>query len=316
MNPVLVEVLRGGFVESRHHGAFVITDTQGKVVESQGDINAAVFPRSAIKALQALPLLESGAAEKLTNEELALCISSHGGEPEHVRVAQSILSKSSRDETCLECGAHQPMFQKAALKLARNKQAPSPLHNNCSGKHAGFICLATHLGIDHKGYVKQDHAIQKLITAKIENFCGVSLTNAPCGTDGCSIPTFAYPLKNMAHGFAKLIDHKPAERLFKAAVEHPFMVAGTGRFCTNVMKILGEQAFVKTGAEGVFCAALPSQGFGIAIKCNDGAARAAEVILSAILKKYLGDNDKMQAFYNPKQTNWNGIEVGSLRATF
>ena len=325
-NPVLVEVLRGHAIESRHRGSFAVTDADGRVVLSAGDIDRPVFPRSAVKAFQALPLIESGAAEKfgLTAQELALTISSHSGEPLHAETARGILAKAGRDDSCLECGAHWPMSREAERALAASGQKPLTLHNNCSGKHAGFVCLACGLGEDPKNYIQPSHIVQREIRAAGETMTGFNFREEWTGIDGCSIPTYAAPLKNLATGFAKLgtghgLPPKRAEAvklLRKAAAAHPFMVAGTGRLDTIAMEIFGERLFVKTGAEGVYCAALPEQGFGIALKADDGETRAAQAILAGLLHRFLPMNEqerqKFDAIALPTLKNWNGMEVGRI----
>jgi len=325
-NPVLVEVLRGHAIESRHRGAFAVVDADGKTVLTAGDIERPVFPRSAIKAFQALPLLESGAAAKfgLTAKELALTISSHSGEPDHAETARSILVKAGRDETCLECGAHWPMSREAERALAASGQKPLALHNNCSGKHAGFVCLACGLEEDPRYYIRPEHRVQREIKAAGEAMTGFNFRDEWTGIDGCSIPTYAVPLKHLATGFAKFgtgngLDPKRAEAariLRHAAATHPFMVAGTGRLDTVAMEIFGERLFVKTGAEGVYCAALPEQGFGLAVKADDGETRAAQAILAGLLHRFLpmteSERQKFDAIALPILKNWNGMEVGRI----
>lgn len=325
-NPEIVEVLRGEIVESRHRGTIAVVDADGGLVLSIGDVERATFPRSAVKVIQALPLIESGAADAygLTDAELALACSSHNGEAAHVETAAAMLAKAGRDGTTLECGAHWPARPEdiGAIYTAGSLK-PDALHNNCSGKHAGFICFACHTGVDPTGYIQPDHFVQREVTAALADVTGSPLGVEVCGTDGCSIPTYAMPLKAIAHGFAKLatgIGLQPvraaaAKRLFAAVMAEPFMVAGTGRFCTNFMAALPGRVFVKTGAEGVFCGAIPELGLGIAIKCDDGASRAAEVAMAAVtahLLKLNGDPEIMR-FIEPTLTNWNKIQVGRLR---
>lgn len=328
-NPVLVEVLRGPRVESVHRGAVCVVDADGATVLALGDVAAPVFPRSAVKALQALPLIESGAADRygLGEEELAIACGSHGGEPAHVAVAERMLARAALDASALECGAHRPSHQPSADALLRAGRAPSRLHNNCSGKHAGFLCLACHLGVEHHGYVAPDHAVQRTVRTTIEELTGASLGEDRCAVDGCSVPTWAVPLANLARAFARFgtgrgLDGaraKAAARLRAACARQPFFVSGTGRFATVAMETLGERAFVKTGAEGVFCAALPDHGFGIALKCDDGAGRAAEAVTAALLIRLMkldaGKRAVLERFARPVLRNWNGIEVGRLQPT-
>ena len=336
MNPVLVEVTRGQAVESLHRGAVAIVDASGGVAASWGDIDRPVFPRSAVKLLQALPLVESGAADRLglTDEELALACASHNGEPAHVALAAGMLAKGGVDAGVLECGSHWPMLDAAARDLAAAGGQPHALHNNCSGKHAGFVCLACVLhgpGVDLRqyvhGYVQAGHPVMREVDAAIEAVTGASLADAPSGIDGCSIPTYALPLRQLAQTFARLgtgTHLRPgladaARRLRQAVARAPFSVGGTGRFDTRVMERLGERVFCKVGAEGVYCAALPELGLGVAIKMDDGnTARAAEVAMAAVIESCLpldeADAGFMAALSTVVIRNWNGLVVGELRA--
>jgi L-asparaginase II len=330
-DPILVEVLRGDSVECVHRGAAVVCDAAGRIVFSVGEIEQAIYPRSAIKALQALPLVESGAADRygFGHAELALACSSHSGEPRHAETAAAMLAKAGLTEATLECGAHWPSGAAATHGLARSGGKPSALHNNCSGKHSGFVCFACQEGIDPAGYVGIDHKVQRFVAEAVGEVTGHRLDRETAfGIDGCSIPTFAVPLKKLAHGFAKLATGegvgperaKAFARLRAACAAEPFMVAGSGRFCTDVMGLFGERVFVKTGAEGVFCAALPGQGLGVALKCLDGASRASEVMMATLIAKLVpmdeAETAKFQRFVTPVMKNWNGITVGGLRPTF
>ncbi|QLF69745.1 asparaginase [Peteryoungia desertarenae] len=328
-NPVTVEVTRGHIVESRHRGMAVVVDGDGGIVFSAGEIESAVFPRSACKAMQALPLVESGAADAygFGNKELALACASHSGEPEHVTTAARMLASAGRDETTLECGAHWSFNQPVLIDQVRSLDHPTNLHNNCSGKHSGFVCTCCHTGEDPTGYSTYDHPIQQAIRGIMESLTGATLTHDNCGTDGCSIPTYAVPLKGLAHGFAKLgtgqglepIRALAARRLFDACMAEPFYVAGTKRFCTRLMEVAPGKIFAKTGAEGVFCAVLPEKGLSFAVKCEDGATRAAEVMIAALLARHFETDSQEQralaAMANPTMKNWNGIEVGEVRVT-
>ena len=190
-NPFLAEITRGFLIESRHRGSVSVVDSGGAAVFSLGDIDRPVFPRSAVKALQALPLVESGIAEQLglTDEEIALACASHSGEPRHVAAAAAMLAKAGRDVACLECGAHWPMGEAATRALAAQDEEPSALHNNCSGKHAGFVCLACGSGEDPKGYIGSSHSVQQRVRAALEEITGAPHEYENSGTDGCSIPT-------------------------------------------------------------------------------------------------------------------------------
>lgn len=326
-NPVLVEVLRGTAVESRHRGTVAVVDAAGKTITAIGDVSRPVFPRSAVKALQALPLVEAGAADALdlSPAELALACSSHNGEEVHVNSARVMLVKAGLDEDALECGTHWPKRMQDVAQLHRADVCPCALHNNCSGKHAGFLGLARTLGVATRGYIEPDHPVQMEARAAMEGMIGMSLSDMARGTDGCSIPTYAMPLDRLAQGFAcfgtgeglEPIRADATARLYDACVENPFMVAGTGRFCSQVMGALSGRVFVKTGAEGVFIASIPEKGLGVALKCEDGATRASETMMAAVIEALIElDEDESKAlapWLQPRLENWNGIHVGDVR---
>ena len=334
-NPILAEALRGGLVESFHRGALAIVDADGTVHTALGDIDRPIFPRSAVKVLQALPLVASGAAQALglSDEELALACASHGGEPRHAEAAASMLAKAGLDAGALECGAHWPYHEASVREMAARGAQPGALHNNCSGKHAGFVCLGCRLagGRDMaafvRGYVRPEHPVMREVTAALQAATGYDLERAVRGTDGCSIPTYAIPLRHLARAFARVAtgvglspEHaRAARRLREAVGRAPHMVAGSGRFDSRVMARLGERVFCKVGAEGVYCAALPEVGLGVALKMDDGnTARAAEVVMAAVIEARLTldgeDAALMRSLSRVEMRNWNGLEVGSLRA--
>lgn len=334
-NPVLIEVLRGDSVESVHCGAFAVTDAQGTVVASLGDIQRPIFPRSAVKVLQALPLITSGAADRLqlTDAELALACASHNGEPEHVATALGILKKAGLDASALECGTQWPARESVLRGLfTRNEQA-TPLHNNCSGKHAGFVCLACQMALQQghdpvdvvRGYVQPDHPVMREVSAALAAATDTDLSRAPVGTDGCSIPTYAIALRQLALAFARVASGQglspqraqAARRLRQAVARAPFMVGGSGRFDTQVIQRLGERVFCKVGAEGVYCASFPESGYGVALKIDDGNARGAEVTMAALIEAFVplddADRQVLAPLSQPVLKNWNGISVGRLR---
>ncbi|PTW55743.1 asparaginase [Breoghania corrubedonensis] len=326
-NPVLVEVTRGDLVESRHRGALAILDADGASVVTLGDVARPVYPRSAVKALQALPLVESGAAEALdyAPAELALACSSHNGEPVHVNAARVMLMKAGLDEDALECGPQWPRLEADRRALHLAGEEPSPLHNNCSGKHAGFLGLARVMGAQTRGYVKADHPVQQEIRAVLEAMTGAAHGQDVCGIDGCSIPTFAVPLTGLARAFAVFATGEGLEAgragacqtLYEACTANPHMVAGTGRFCTDVMTAFGDRVFVKTGAEGVFCGAIPELGLGIALKCDDGGTRAAEAMMAGVISALLeADEDQaavLKGFNGAPVATRLGVVAGHVR---
>lgn len=307
----------------------IALDADGKVVFSAGEVEAPVFPRSACKAMQALPLVESGAADtyRFGNRELAIACASHSGEDDHAALAASMLARAGLDVSALECGAHWSFDQKPLIHQARTLEKPSALHNNCSGKHAGFVCAACHSGMEVEGYVTYDHPLQGEIRGIMEGLTGAVLAHDNCGTDGCSIPTYAVPLNRLADGFGKMLTGRglapvraaAARRLIAACMAEPFYVAGTKRFCTRLMEIAPGEIFAKTGAEGVYCALLPEKGISIAVKCEDGAGRAAETMVAAVLARFFDRGsepyEKLFSMANHQMHNWNGIKVGEVRAT-
>ena len=326
-NPVLVEVLRGGIVESVHRGSAIVCDAGGAVVFEAGDADKRVFPRSAVKSIQALPLIESGAADRFGfgDKEIALACASHSGEPAHAELSRSMLASAGLDDAALECGWHWPMREDAALELARTGGQPCALHNNCSGKHSGFVCTCVHEGVDPRGYVGREHKSQQWVYEAMEAVTGALHGEDVCAIDGCSIPTYAVPLKSLALGMARMATGtgmaperaKAARRIFAACMAEPFYVAGTGRSDTKIMTAGKGRIFTKTGAEGVFCAALPELGFGIALKCDDGTTRASDVMIAALLAHLLKDDEalaaEIRALATTKVLTRLGAEVGEIR---
>ncbi|MFO1270585.1 MAG: asparaginase [Rubrivivax sp.] len=335
-HPVLAEATRGGIVESFHRGAYAVLDADGGVVAAAGDIDRPVFPRSAVKVLQALPLVASGAADRfgLTDAQLALACASHNGEAEHVATARAMLQQAGVDAEVLECGAHWPYRENFQRAMAERGETPTALHNNCSGKHAGFVCLGCLMaeGADRRaflrGYVKPDHPVMREVGAAIQAATGFDLARTAAGTDGCSIPTYAVPLRHLAQAFARVgtgtglseAHARAARRLRAAVAKAPFMVAGTGRFDTRVMERLGGRVFCKVGAEGFYCAAFPEAGLGVALKMDDGNnARACEVVMASLIARHVRLDDAERRFVEGLAdlplVNWNGIVVGRLRAS-
>jgi L-asparaginase II len=325
-NPVVAEIRRGSLVESRHRGSIAVVDADGSIVLALGSVDTLVYPRSAVKAMQALVLVESGAADRfgLGEEALALACASHGGEPGHVAVVERMLAAAGLDPSALACGVHWPSHAPSAQALARSGASATALHNNCSGKHAGFLCVACALGVEPRAYTEPGHPVQRAVKAVFEDLAGIAIPDAHRAVDGCSVPTWAMPLSALARGFARFGSGqgmgperaKAAQRLRAACAAKPWHIAGTGRFCTAVMERFGDRAFVKTGAEGVFCGAIPGAGLGVAIKIDDGAARAAEVAMAGVIARFvpLDDEDRaaLDRLLRPALRNWNGIEVGAI----
>lgn len=322
-NPVLVEVTRGTLVESRHRGAVCVIDAHGRVVLDIGEMHAPVYPRSAVKAIQALVLVESGAADRhrFGDEELALACASHAGEPRHVAGVERMLARAGLEVSKLQCGTHWPTHRPSADALVRAGVSPSPLHHNCSGKHAGFLCAACQMGLEADTYTAPEHGVQREVRAALEMLSATRIDDRHIGIDGCSVPTFAVPLAGLARAFAAFGSERglsPARaaacrRLRAACTAKPWFVAGTGLFATEIMDHFGARVFVKGGAEGVYCAALPEQGLGIAVKCDDGAGRAAEVIMAGILMRLIGEDPLLVRYAHAAVRNWRGTLVGEMR---
>ncbi|WP_273887611.1 asparaginase [Rubrobacter naiadicus] len=278
----LATVTRGPLVESVHRGRFVFCDPSGEVLEAVGDPEVPVYPRSSAKPFQALPLLVSGAADRfgLGEEEIAVVCSSHSGEEAHVEAVRSVLRKAGLGEEDLGNGAHPPLYGPAAEALARSRERPRPVHGNCSGKHAGMLALCVHRGWDVAGYKELEHPVQRGVRAVLARVCGVPEGDLSPARDNCGVQTFALPLRALATGFARLATGEglcggiaeAARRVREAMMHNPYLVAGTGRFDTDLMR--GAPLVAKSGAEGVFACGSPEGGWGFALKVSDGAKRA------------------------------------------
>ncbi|HWU00477.1 MAG TPA: asparaginase [Terriglobales bacterium] len=326
--PVLVEVVRGQMVESRHRATVAIVDAAGHVVGSWGDIEQPLYGRSAIKPLLALPLIESGAADAygLSTAEISLATASHNGEKRHTETVTAWLHRVGLTVDDLECGPHYPYDEPTAQAMWAHGEPKTRAHNNCSGKHAGFLSTAKHLGEPTKGYIQYEHPVQQRLLGVLEQMSGCELGSVPRGIDGCGIPVIAIPLGNTALAMARLADPsdlpekraKAATRILDAMMADPFMVAGSGRFCTTVMQATGTKAAaIKVGAEGVYAGALPELGLGVCIKVEDGTGRAAEVVMGRVLRHLKVIDEalemKLHDVLTPPVKNWAGAQTGQIR---
>jgi L-asparaginase II len=284
----MVEVWRGDIAESHHRGHAVICDASGAVRAAWGDPDAVILPRSSCKMLQALPLVESGAAAGLGSEQLALACASHNGAEIHVTRVAAWLAGLGLAEEDLRCGPQVPDDAPERHRLRAAGLGPDQRHNNCSGKHVGFLTLNRRLGAGSE-YVEIDHPVQRAVRTAFEEMCGAA--SPGYGIDGCSAPNFATTVHGLARAMARMADPRglgpvreaAARRLVAAMLEHPLLVAGEGRACTELMEAMHGGVAVKTGAEAVFVAILPAQGLGVALKIEDGATRASECAIAAIL---------------------------------
>lgn len=327
VNPVLVEVTRGDSVESVHRGAAAVVSADGRLLAAWGDIDAPVYPRSSIKPLQALALLETGAAEHfgVTIAELAIACGSHSGEPVHVQTVSTWLRRLGLGADALSCGPHPPIDEAASRALFLAGEMPSRLHNNCSGKHAGFLTVARHLGVPLAGYGEVGHPVQQRIIATLSALTGIDVGRVPIGIDGCGVPTFALPLARLALAFARFgapavlpeARAAAARRLGAAMVACPSLVGGTRRFDTQVIAASGGAVLVKGGAEGVAAAAVPSLSQGIAIKIDDGGKRGTETAMAALLTYLAPLNERaagvVEGFLSAPIVNTQGRTVGRCR---
>lgn len=321
-----VEVLRGETLESLHHVHAVVVDVSGKVVKAFGDPNFLTFPRSAIKMLQALPLLESGAAAQfnLSDREICMACSSHHAEKKHIEVVRQWLSRMTAGEADLACGPQKPSNDLALQEMILKGNTASRLFNNCSGKHAGFLSTCLHLKEETRGYEKYEHNMQKRLRKVLSETMRIDHEKLAYGIDGCSIVSYATPLQNIAIGMSALINPKEtadriaaAKRILKAVTAEPFYLAGTGDFTSEVNQVTQGRSIVKVGAEGVYAGLIPEKGWAFAVKAVDGAKRAAELVTARLLQQWGGMNamesQALTCFTQPLLSSWAGEHVGSIR---
>ena len=315
---VMTEIWRGDFLESVHTGHAVVCDEAGEIVAAWGDPDRTVLSRSSSKMIQALPLINSGAADQagLTSEHLALACASHNGAAIHTERVRNWLQTLGLDDDALRCGPQEPQDQTARDGLICAGESPCQHHNNCSGKHTGFLTLNRHLGGGAE-YIDADHPVQKAV---LESFERVTDETSPgYGIDGCSAPNFAGSLNGMARAmahFAASPDGSAEARLREAMCLHPELVAGEGRACTGLMRAMNGRVALKTGAEGFFTAIIPEKKMGVALKISDGTTRASECVIAAILVK-LGvlepDHPETLRYMNAPITNRAGRQTGWIR---
>jgi L-asparaginase II len=335
----LVVVTRGGRVESVHRGSVAVVSEDGTLLAAAGDARQGVWLRSSGKPFQLVPFLAAGGEERfaLSTEEIALGAASHSGEPSHVRLAAAMLAKGGFAEADLHCGAHPPMHDESARAVWAAGGKPTPLHNNCSGKHAAMLLACRLLGLDAPSYWKAGHPLQRRILASVSRMTGIPAARIPRAVDGCSVPVFNVPLAALALGYARLVGggprgESPAEagarrRIARAMAAAPEMVAGTGRFTTDVMREYGGAIVAKEGYEGVYAvgvsAALAGRGgksLGIAVKIADGAERGRDAVTVEVLRALgLAKGARLSRLrrlaFRPV-LNVRGDVVGDLRTVF
>jgi L-asparaginase II len=334
----LVEIRRGAITESRHRGHIVVVEPDAKIVAHLGAPENVTFLRSSAKPFQAIPLLVSGAADHFdfTDEEVALACGSHNGEPVHTEIAARMLEKIGLGVEALKCGVHEPYSQRAAADLRARGELPNALHNNCSGKHAGMLAVAKHLGAPIETYDLPENPVQLAIGRVVEQFSGIPMEDLAVGIDGCGVPVFGITIKAMAVAFARLI--KPPEefdqptkdasaRIIKVMMTFPELIGGThDRLDTEIMKAAPGKIVSKVGAEGVYTAGIVPQekwpnGLGIALKIEDGDDHRARptVVIEALRQLGVLHDESLEAvaryaFFPVK--NRRGDVVGEIRASF
>ncbi|MES2655610.1 MAG: asparaginase [Bacteroidota bacterium] len=326
-NPILVEVYRANVLESFHRGTVCVVDENNQVIFSKGDVTQVCYPRSAMKFIQVLPLIVLGGIEKFgfTLEEIAIMCGSHNAEQEHLRVVESILSKIGLSKNELFCGPQYPSSKRDADQLIKDNKKPEHIHNNCSGKHAGMLALCQLLNVPTTDYINPAHPIQQLILEYVEKLYEYPKQKMITALDGCSAPIYAMPVINQAIAFKNLVHNNYETKLahackivIEAVSKYPFMVAGSKRYCTDLMQICAPQIIGKTGAEGIFCISLPQQKIGVCIKIDDGKMLPQYNVAQAFVEATgLFDQETLKPLHHYLQndlTNFNKFTTGEIKA--
>ncbi len=324
-NPILVRRRRAARVESVHRGAWVLVDLDGRVLDGAGAVDFPVYARSSTKALQALPLIESGAADRFGfgEPELALACASHNGERRHTEVVERMLAATGSGVADLRCGAHAPNDAGAAEALRESGHEPTAIHNNCSGKHAGFLALAQQLGDEPASYLDPGSRSQALVRAAVQEMTGTADGELETAIDGCSAPTFRLPLVRLAHAFARFANpegEEPArraacERLARAVAHHPDLIgASRNQVCSAIARVTGGRLFPKIGAEAVYVVGVRGGERALALKMDDGSKRGLHPLLVDLLRRFdlvsAEELRALSAYEAGPLRNWAGLEVG------
>jgi L-asparaginase II len=327
---VLAHVYRGALVESLHHGDVAVVDSTGKLIASYGDPYFSTYARSSAKLIQAIPVIESGAAEAfhLTDDEIALICASHNAEVDHTDKAASILNKAQVDQKYYQCGAHYPYHAPTAEQMREQGEKPRAIHNNCSGKHAGMLALASHLQLPLENYEELRHPVQQKNLQTMADMSDYPAEKIDIGIDGCSVPVFGLPIYNLALAFARLADpeglsdvrREACKRIISAIRKYPFYLAGSDRFDTALIEKSNGRFVGKAGAEAVFAVAVPEKGLGIVAKVADGNSRAVyPTIVETIHQLGLlteAEKQGLESFHRSVVKNWKGQEVGRIETVF
>ena len=327
---VLVKVSRGNLVESLHRGHVAVVNSKGELLYALGNPQEVVYARSSMKPLQAIPIVETGAAEHFNfdHADLSLACASHNGEDQHTNRVLSILDRAELTFSDLQCGTHNPRWQDTYEALIKANGEVTAIYNNCSGKHSGMLATAKHMNESTSDYYKIDHPVQQRIMEAISDLTEVPKEDIEIGIDGCGVPVHGIPLQHLALGFAKMADpvQLPAKRqeainkITVAMMEAPEMVGGTDRFCTDFMRALDGRMFGKAGAEGVYCIGDKETGIGIALKIEDGNGRATSPVAVEVLLQLglLTEQQQVElgSYHYPKLRNARKEEIGELRPEF
>ncbi len=342
---IVVELTRGPLVESLFRGHAAVVDSTGRVLFAVGDPNLVTFWRSSAKPVQAMPVVTSGAADAFgyTPAHLAIFCASHNAEPVHTDTVYDALQRAGLGPEYLQCGAHFPYDRPTAEAMKAAGEEPGRIHSNCSGKHSGMLALGKHLGLPTDDYLNPASEVQQVILASVATSCGIAKEQIAIGVDGCGVPVFGMPLTNMSYAFARLADPErmpegqqiAARRMRDAMLEHPYLVAGRARICSELMGLPGKRWVAKSGAEGVYSVGLLPEvvaaspllqqvgavgGVGITVKAEDGNTDARHLMIVEIMRQLgiLNDEDLTAlAKYRPAPiTNWAGKQVGEKRIAF
>lgn len=327
----LVDVYRGDIIESTHCGHIAIVDAQGKLLHAVGDPYRVTYARSSVKPIQAIPVIETGAADyyQLDDAELALCCASHNGEAIHTEKVLEILNRAGLTEEHLKCGTHIPRCQESYKKVILEGRELTDRYNNCSGKHTGMLLTAKYMNESLEDYYLPQHPVQQRIFQAMADLADYPLEKIEFGVDGCGVPVFALPLERFAYAFARMADSKVlgeergqvVNRITSAMMKAPEMVAGTDRFCTDFMRIANGRTFGKSGAEGVYCIGDKETGLGIAIKIDDGGSARATFPVAVEVLKQLGifNAEQVEAamqHYMPTLKNCRKEDIGRVVPNF
>ncbi|WP_245835777.1 asparaginase [Virgibacillus ndiopensis] len=326
----LVKVQRGNHMESCHQINVAVVNADGELLHQVGNTQEKIYARSSMKPFQAIPIVETGAADyyHFSDADLSLCTASHNGETMHTDRVLSILDKVGLDDTYLGCGTHIPRWRDTYKNLILNGEEVTPLYNNCSGKHTGMLATVKYMGESTENYYEIDHPIQQRIRKVISEMCSYPSDEIVIGIDGCGVPVHALPLDRLAHGYAKMVNPKSlreerrtsVERITTAMTTAPEMVGGTNRFCTDFM-LAGKGRFIgKAGAEGVYCIGDKETGLGIAVKVVDGNGRAVYPAAMEVLIQLglLSDDqiENLKEYHHPKLFNARNEVIGELIPSF